>query len=308
MTVSVFISWSGKRSQKVAEKLRTWLKKVIPAVNPLMSKDVKSGKPFFNELNRLLKRADFAVLCLSSENWGEPWIAYEAGAVFGKTEKTTEVCPYLIGSNRGDLPQPLVFFQGCKNTRDETYQLVESINEAAGKPLTGPKLKKAFNKNWPELERFFKRIGAPKKPIDVRAMINDFREASLYIDMHRAQLEGPFHRLIDNTIEAFKSGAYKRETTVNLAYKAVEKSKNTFRTKKSLLIGNVRDFFKKHFTKKELREVIIDLESILTPDPDETRKRLTDRMLRALLEVFSRFHRILLDKLDEHLKAADANR
>ncbi|HKS29647.1 MAG TPA: hypothetical protein VJS44_17615 [Pyrinomonadaceae bacterium] len=305
MTVKVFISWSGDRSYKVARKLEVWLPEVIKEVEPLISVKPEAGGLVFTELNNKLRQADIAVLCLTPENWYELWLSYEAGMVYGRTETLTKICPYVIDAKCRDLPTPLSHFTCLKDDEDGTKLLVEAIATAAGKRPKSAKLKKSFDSKWPELEAFLDQIGRPKTPPDPKTLANDFMKVSGYIEKHRSQLEGPLRDLILKTVDNFMSDKFDLEKAISLADRAIQKSKNSFRGKKSILVGNVTNFFKKNFTQEELREIVTDLESYITLDPDETRRRLTDRVLRILSEVFAHFHRKLLDRLDECLNAAN---
>ncbi|HET6231634.1 MAG TPA: toll/interleukin-1 receptor domain-containing protein [Longimicrobiaceae bacterium] len=152
--MKVFISWSGPRSFKVAEKLREWLPDVLQEVDPWLSKaDIDAGARWARELESQLAETQYGILCLTRENQTAPWILFEAGAL-AKSVQDAFVCPYLIGFPPTELsPGPLTQFQAKSATRDETWELVQSINRALKeKALTPERLKRSFEKFWPDLE------------------------------------------------------------------------------------------------------------------------------------------------------------
>ena len=80
--MKVFISWSGTRSKTVAQTLHTWLKDVMPSLEPSASwEDIDKGKPWSIQLARYLEAIHVGVVCLTPENLTEPWLLFEAGAI-----------------------------------------------------------------------------------------------------------------------------------------------------------------------------------------------------------------------------------
>jgi hypothetical protein len=304
--LGVFISWSDKRSLIVAEGLAKWLPSVLRNVDALWSDRVAIGEQLFGEINGMLKQADFVVLCLTPENVTKTWINYEAGVVFGKTEKTAKVCPYLIKTDpdftRIKLPTPLAHFNGVMADKSGTRKLIRDINKATKNPLSNNALGEIFKKKWPILKRVLDRAASTSPPPPRIDPIDDFMKVSRDIECHRDRLEGRFLRLIDQAINSYLSGTYSLKKTVDAAYAEIENSKERYKNRNSLLVGNVHDFFVEHFKKKDLKKIVEEMEADLksSSGPIEMRQRLTARMLDILLEVFSRYHRILQNKLEEY--------
>ena len=97
--MKVFLSWSGEKSQAVAEQLRHWIPCVIQTLEPWMSKhDIRAGMRWANELGGRLSETKFGIVCLTKSNTSAPWILFEAGAL-AKTVDETYVCPYLVDLN-----------------------------------------------------------------------------------------------------------------------------------------------------------------------------------------------------------------
>ena len=94
--MKVFISWSGKRSQALANMLRDWLPNVIQAIKPWMSDvDIDKGSRWSKDIALQLEESKVGIICLTPENLEAPWILFEAGALSKSLEKTY-VCPFFI--------------------------------------------------------------------------------------------------------------------------------------------------------------------------------------------------------------------
>jgi hypothetical protein len=155
----VFISWSGERSRRAAEALRTWLPKVINAVKPWLScTDIDKGSRWSVDVAGRLQEATLGVICLTPGNLHADWILFEAGAL-SKTLQNTHVCPLLFDLQPADVKGPLAQFQGARAIRDEIRQLVKTINSALGsQSLTEMHLDEAFDVWWPKLEEQFAQL------------------------------------------------------------------------------------------------------------------------------------------------------
>ena len=151
--MDVFISWSGNRSEKVAEALREWLPNVIQSVAPFMSaSDIEKGSRWSNEIAEHLDKAEFGLICLTPENLTTPWLLFEAGAL-SKSIETSRVVPYLYGLTPTQLEWPLAQFQAAEAKKSPTLEVVESINGALDEnKLESGRLERAFETWWPQLE------------------------------------------------------------------------------------------------------------------------------------------------------------
>src|ERR1044072_1981215 len=153
--MKVFLSWSGERSQAIAEALRDWLPKVIQAVHPWMSAiDIERGARWSSDIAGELEQTSFGILCLTPENLDAAWIHFEAGAL-SKTLQKTFVCPYLFELDPADLKGPLVQFNAAKANKEDTKKLVFSINDAQPVPLGKTTIEESFEVWWPKLQESF---------------------------------------------------------------------------------------------------------------------------------------------------------
>ncbi len=152
--MEIFISWSGERSKAVAILLKRWIPDVIQQISLWVSYvDINAGARWNNEIQERLSKVKFGIICLTGENTTAPWILFEAGAL-AKTLEDTYVCPFLIDLKPSDIPDgPLAQFQAKTATREGTWELLLSINAALKEErLSDDKLKRAFDRCWPELE------------------------------------------------------------------------------------------------------------------------------------------------------------
>lgn len=173
MSIKLFISWSGGRSQSVALALRNWVPDVIQGVKPWVStEDVKPGKRWNREIAKQLEASDFGILCLTPENLSNPWLLFEAGAL-AKTLDKSLVCPYLYDLDPAYLKGvgPLEQFQAARANREDTFNLVGTINQLLGEDrLPDDRLGRSFKRCWPELEQALVELdGVPRPACDSRA-------------------------------------------------------------------------------------------------------------------------------------------
>ena len=157
--MEVFISWSGGRSEKVAEALRDWLPSVIQSVKPFMSaSDIDKGARWSEDIARHLQDAQFGLICLTQENLKAPWLLFEAGAL-SKSIENSRVVPFLYEVSSAQLEGPLAQFQASVADKNSTLELVRTINGALeGDALELARLENAFEIWWPQLEKALENI------------------------------------------------------------------------------------------------------------------------------------------------------
>ncbi len=157
--MKVFISWSGERSQLVADLLDEWIQCVIQAVDPWMSsKDIDRGSLWFSEIADQLANTSVGIICLTKENKNKPWILFESGAL-AKGLSSNRVCTFLIDLEPTELENPLAQFNHTKPDRNGVWQLVKTINATLKEEaLKEPILNKVFATYWPQFEERFAKI------------------------------------------------------------------------------------------------------------------------------------------------------
>ena len=150
--VKVFISWSGDRSKKIAEVLKKWIKDVIQSVEPFISsQDIPKGARWSADIAKELQDSNFGILCVTKDNFQEPWLLFEAGAL-SKTIDKTFVVPLLFDLDPSDLSNsPLLQFQATSFSKNEVKKLIDTMNAASEHQLDAYALDEAFEVWYPKL-------------------------------------------------------------------------------------------------------------------------------------------------------------
>ncbi|MCE5336694.1 MAG: TIR domain-containing protein [Desulfobacteraceae bacterium] len=155
--MKIFISWSGQRSGRVAEILRDWLKKVIQAAEPWLSRaDIEKGANWPIELFKSIEDCNLAIVCLVPGNTESPWLLFESGAISKKIG--SRVWTFLLNLNYTDITGPLAFFQHTTAEKEDVFGLVKAINSNLENPLDSTILRDVFEKWWPDLEHSLQSV------------------------------------------------------------------------------------------------------------------------------------------------------
>lgn len=151
--MKVFISWSGERSQLLAQALHGWLPLVLHYVQPWLSEaDVAAGDRWAQAVAKELETSNFGVICVTPENLTSPWVLFEAGAL-AKSMQGTKVIPLLFSLEFSDISGPLAQFQAKKFERGGLAEVIHSINQSAPEPIPEDRARQLFSALWPELEK-----------------------------------------------------------------------------------------------------------------------------------------------------------
>lgn len=172
--MKVFISWSGKESKSIGEKIRTWLPGVLQAVKPYFTPDdIEKGARWNSEISKELEQSEFGILCLTRDNLNSPWLIFESGALSKKLEKSN-VCPILFGITNNDLKGPLKQFQATLFKKEEMKKLLKAINsKLEDHSLIDSVLENVFEKWWPDLETDIEKILRSEKDKNVEPIRTD---------------------------------------------------------------------------------------------------------------------------------------
>lgn len=151
--MKVFISWSGEKSKKLGEALRTWLPAVLQSVKPFFTpNDIEKGNRWSTDIASELDSSSVGIFCITDENINSPWIMFEAGAISKKIEQSL-VCPILFGLKNSDISGPLTQFQTTLFDKHEMKALIRTINSSNKSiQVSEDVLNDVFEMWWPKLE------------------------------------------------------------------------------------------------------------------------------------------------------------
>lgn len=151
--MKVFLSWSGKKSHKIALIFRDWLPSVIQEIDPYVSsEDIDKGARWSTDIAKELSDSTFGILCVTRENINAPWLTFEAGAL-SKTMDKAFVSPFLFDIKRSEVDGPILQFQSTIFEKDDFKKLITTLNKACEKDsLSDERLNKAFEVWYPTLQ------------------------------------------------------------------------------------------------------------------------------------------------------------
>jgi hypothetical protein len=195
---NIFISWSGPRSKHVAKALNDWLPTVLQSARPWFSTlSIDKGARPLEEIAKALDSIEVGVSCLTPENLMAPWILYEGGALSKRIGQKSRLCTYLLdGLKPEEVPPPLGMFQGTRAERDDTWQMLHSINTAVSPdPVPEPALKKLFERMWPDLEKDIKSMPTAEEKAPPRRSVEDMFTEILGILRSETMVIGQLDRL-----------------------------------------------------------------------------------------------------------------
>jgi len=173
---NVFISWSGARSKHVATALSSWLPAVLQSAKPWLSNlSIDKGARPLEEISKALDSIEVGISCLTLENLKEPWILYEAGALSKRIGQKSRLCTYLLGGLTPEgVPPPLGMFQHTRAEKEETRQMLRSINVAISEePVVEATLDLIFERMWVDLEKAIENMPEPGKDLPEARKLED---------------------------------------------------------------------------------------------------------------------------------------
>src|ERR1700738_537488 len=153
--MGVFICWSGtnSRSHRLAEILRDRIPDILQTAEPFVSDvDVGAGAPWMNQLTKALEEKRFGILCITPENQENPWIHFEAGALW-KADEERRVCPLLYDIRDTEITGPLSQLQGKQFSESGFLELMKEVNKyGCSTTIDESLLEKGFRRVWPEIK------------------------------------------------------------------------------------------------------------------------------------------------------------
>lgn len=180
-SMKVFVSWSGPKSRFIASAFKDWLPDLVQSIEVFMSQhDIEAGSRWGNELSSQLHECNFGIICITPNNISAPWLLFEAGCL-GKSIDQSRVIPYRIGIDATDVAFPLAQFQSVSADKDGTYKLLESINSINPSKLDPDRLRRLFDRLWPDLESTIKEANDVEEDQKAKRADRDLLEEILQI-------------------------------------------------------------------------------------------------------------------------------
>lgn len=157
--MKVFISWSGPCSKAVANVLRTYLPRIVQAIEPWMSEaDLASGERWQGEIGQRLEESDVGICVLTSDNFQQPWLNFEAGAI-SKSMKLGRPIPFLFDVKPSDISGPMTQFQARPASKEGLLEVLRDVNALLGERSLAPEsLADVFSRFWSSIEGAFDAI------------------------------------------------------------------------------------------------------------------------------------------------------
>lgn len=188
--VRVFISWSGPRSEKIAEAFEKLITSVFPEMETFLSTSIPSGTDWRLELERNLDASDAIVFCFTPEAVTSGWVMYEAGYMAAK--EGVLVRPFVYGT---DVPDPLSHIQAVKLNRENVSAFVDDLAAAltpglaAQSPSTDDH-PAGFDKHWPTFDQVVRSL--------VLLPVSDFVPTEDFLGLfERKTYREPFPECVD---------------------------------------------------------------------------------------------------------------
>lgn len=186
--MKIFISWSKNKSRQLAEVTKNFLEKTLGnSVEFFFSPEMYKGTSVDHEIHKNLLESSKCLVCVTSENFKNPWLLYEAGVVYGANHQKTKdgiVIPILfeeIPEWSSWIDKPLnryvpIQIQNYNHEFGTGKTEFKKFLEQTAKSLN-IKLKQ-FNLNWEKYEYEIKQILKKEQiiPIECKELVNKLLE------------------------------------------------------------------------------------------------------------------------------------
>jgi hypothetical protein len=130
--MEIFISWSGSRSQQMAEYLHEWLPDVFQNISCFLSSEIDKGSLWHQTITKKLNDCDIGIFLVTRGNLNSQWMNYEAGAISKNHEASRVYTMILDDSLAIDELGPLSHFQHTKIDEVDVMRLLSDLNDSLG--------------------------------------------------------------------------------------------------------------------------------------------------------------------------------
>lgn len=151
--IRIFLSWSGKRSSRLASIFKTYVTDIFPASDIYYSPDdIRGGDKWRSSIESGLSDRNFSIIFLTESNLQSKWIYFEAGAL-SKSMTIAKIQPFLYDLKVGSISEPLSSYQARELDKDNILQTIYDINNLNRHPIDKSILDRNFERLWPEMEK-----------------------------------------------------------------------------------------------------------------------------------------------------------
>lgn len=234
----VFISWAGPWAESVGKGFRDFLPDAVNAIDLFLSaSDIDKGSRWGSVLSSSLQSSACAIVCLTRESLDSTWVAFETGAISraagGPDGARSRIWTYLLGLNLKELQlSPFAEYQGTASTREETWELIRSINRLSPDSTPEDSLRRRFDGSfWPNFSVVLKEhqksvLSSPQTSeaseldllsevlLTVRTIQHEIRRASASGMNRRSPWELLFDAIVRRGIPAEKIETTETELTI----------------------------------------------------------------------------------------------
>ncbi|WJY00883.1 toll/interleukin-1 receptor domain-containing protein [Curtobacterium sp. 458] len=162
--MKVFISWSGRAEQAVAEALRDALKTLCVGQAEVFvsSQDIAKGERGVGVIEAQLASTDYGIIVLSAANHARPWVNYEGGALAKTLD--SPVSTVLLDIKPSDIDGPLGPFQATRfEDQGDMKRLLSEVAVAASPEMPPGSIDVLFESVWPALSASWKPDAAGRR-------------------------------------------------------------------------------------------------------------------------------------------------
>lgn len=198
---SIFLSWSGDESKKIAKKFKDALTYFFGSKIKVFfsQEDIPSGAEWFSKIKEELQLCKLGILCITKENFDSPWINFEAGAMIACGIK---VVPVLFGTSRLAYKSPMDSVNNVAFEKDEFCKFLKNINDDLELGMSSDNFEKKARKQYTD---FKNSISSSLKSLQDKRVfsskyvypqnINNVNIGTLYISTPMASIGEPEYKL-----------------------------------------------------------------------------------------------------------------
>ena len=144
-----FISWSGARSEALAQALKDWLPTILPGIDTFHSAEIPKGQNWHSALIAALRGCRAGVFCVTPESLRSQWMLFEAGAL-AQHGDAPALFTYLYGVSGDRVSGPLGHFQATRFDREDTRRFVRDLATVVAADESH--VAKHFDERWDAFE------------------------------------------------------------------------------------------------------------------------------------------------------------